>query len=314
MRLRALASALRRPASRDEVVRALLRHVDSFGRACVWLRHPARAVMTLFGDEVQEMPLGAPTPAARSFLERRPIAESPPAPTIALPLFESRRVIGVLTLARDGKGAAFEPGEIQELEMALDMASLALSSSAAEGPTEADQARAEAMASVAAEICSSEDLEQIVERTLAMTQKMFGVERAAVWLIENGSVVRSIQRGLPDDFVRAVSETYAKTVNWMSLQALRPVLIRDLADARAAAMREVAQRAGLRACLIIPLGFRGQLVGVLGLYSTAFWPWSDEDVAQWMAKTRELRPKYPQDPDWVEAWRIMDEYRAQMGY
>ncbi len=42
--------------------------------------------------------------------------------------------------------------------------------------------------------------------------------------------------------------------------------------------------------------------------------WSDEDVAQWMAKTRELRPKYPQDPDWVEAWRIMDDYRAQMGY
>lgn len=42
--------------------------------------------------------------------------------------------------------------------------------------------------------------------------------------------------------------------------------------------------------------------------------WSDADVAKWMSKTRQLRPTYPNDPDWVEAWRIMDEYLKEMGY
>ena len=279
MRLSALAAGLRRPSSRDEVLHSLLRHVGPLGRACLWLRHPTRTVLTLLGNEAQEMPLGAPTPCARSYLERRPIVEPPPTPTIALPLFEARRVIGVLTLARDGHGTAFQPEEIQALEMAIDVTSLALSSSAVAGPTEADQARADAMASVAAEICSSEDLDQMVERTLAMTDKMFGAERAAVWLLENGVPARAIHHGLPDEFVHAVTESFGRNVNWMSLQALRPVLIRDLSDARAATLRDFAKRAGLRSCLIIPLGFRNQLVGALGLYSANFWPWTDEDVA-----------------------------------
>lgn len=42
--------------------------------------------------------------------------------------------------------------------------------------------------------------------------------------------------------------------------------------------------------------------------------WSGQDVAKWMSQTRKIRPTYPGDPDWVEAWKILDEYREEQGY
>lgn len=277
--LRQLAIDLRRLSNRDEILKTLVRHAEvvGAGRAGVWLRNPGRQVLMLHSDG-QELPLGAPAPAARAFLERRPIFEAPPAPTVALPLYEAKRVIGVLTVARDGQGAAFDPDEIGQLEAALDLASLALSATITPAETDTDPVRTEAVAAAAAEICAYEHIDQIIERTLTSTEKLFSTERAAMWLIEPGGAPVAFGRGIPDEFLNAVRDSYGSNVNWMSLNALRPVIIRDLSDARAALLREVAQRVGLRSCLLLPLGFRGQLVGVLGLYSSSYWPWSDEDV------------------------------------
>jgi PAS domain S-box-containing protein len=277
--LRQLAIILRRSSNRDEILKALVQHagIVGAGRAGVWLRDQGRQVLTLHADG-QEMPLGAPVPAARAFLERRPVFEAPPAPTLALPLYEAKRVIGVLTVARDGKAAPFDPDEIGQLETALDIVSLALSATMTPADTDTDPVRTEAVAAAAAEICTCEDVDQIVERTLASTEKLFGTERAAMWLIEPGVAPRATARGIPQEFLDAVRDSYGSNVNWMSLNALRPVLIRDLSDGRASLLRDIAKRVGLRSCLLLPLGFRGQLVGVLGLYSSSYWPWSDEDV------------------------------------
>ena len=279
--LRELATALRRQQNRDAILRALAQHALAAcaGRVGVWLRDPMRPRLTLHGVGT-ELPLGAPAPAARAFLERRAVFEPPPAPTLAMPIFEARSVIGVLTVARDGKAEPFDEREIAELEAALDITSLALSAAPPSAQLETDPARTEAIANVAAEICACEDVEQIVERTLATAEKLFGAERSAVWLIEAGGAPRAIANNISEEFLAAVRDSYGRSVTWMSLSALRPVLIRDLSDARAQQLREVAARAGVRSCLLIPLGFRGRLVGVLGLYSGSYWPWSDEDVTQ----------------------------------
>jgi diguanylate cyclase (GGDEF)-like protein len=142
--------------------------------------------------------------------------------------------------------------------------------------------RAEALRRVAGDIGSRLDLGEILGGLVDHAAVLFGGDRAAVFLFENGGVRRmAASRGLSNRWVEAVEAVTGPTLGQAAIVARRPLYSVDYRnDPRVGALYAAVVQEGLDTACLAPLldGDSPEPLGLLGVYHDRPHPWSDDEL------------------------------------
>ena len=301
--LRSLTRELRAQLDRQSVYQVIVRASKELlgcDTSAIGLQDPDRPTLVRAAHvgtppAPDELPLRYDTLTGRAFHENRTIVEndyshsSKAMPDIvqfgyhaglATPICDAQRPIGVLVCGQLREGASFSPEDVERIEMLTCVAEIALRAADRSIEYVRRTARTEALQSVIQELSESYDLEDIAQRALNTALVLFGADRGAVWLTSGPESIRFLAgRGLSHDFVRAIELKYKRLPGARSFTTQRPTLVRDVAELRFYPLREEADKEGIRALLVVPLIFRGEVTGLLTLYHDIPWSYNDEDIA-----------------------------------
>src|SRR2546427_7154734 len=81
---------------------------------------------------------------------------------------------------------------------------------------------------------------------------------------------------------------FRRTPGMGVLSSQRPVFVRDVQEARFAALREQAEAEGFRCILTIPTVFRGKTIGTITLCHDIPWSYTEEDLSLAMTLGQQL--------------------------
>jgi diguanylate cyclase (GGDEF)-like protein/excisionase family DNA binding protein len=142
--------------------------------------------------------------------------------------------------------------------------------------------RADALRRVTSDIGSRLDLDEILERVVDHLGVLFGADRAAAFLLEEGGGRRmAASRGLSGSWIKAVSTVEGLTLGAIAIATRRPMYAVHYADdPRVGALRAAVVQEGFDTVCIAPLldGDQPAALGVLGVYHDDPHPWSDDEL------------------------------------
>jgi PAS domain S-box-containing protein len=299
--LRTLARELRAQLDRQSVYQVIVRAAKELlgcDSCVIALQDPDRPTLVRAAQAgipgPEELPLRYDTLTGRAFHENKTIVENDYSNTakalpqmvqsgyragLATPLCDGARPIGVLVCGSMREGASFSDDDVERIAMLIAVAEIALKAADRSIEYVRRTARTEALQSVIQELSESYDLEDIAQRALNTTLVLFGADRGGVWLAHGADVIRFLAgRGLSHEFVRAVEAKYKRLPGARSIATQRPTLVRDVTELRFYPLREETEKEGIRAVLVVPLIFRGEVTGLLTLYHDIPWSYTDEDI------------------------------------
>ncbi|MGZ8502057.1 MAG: GAF domain-containing protein, partial [Candidatus Limnocylindrales bacterium] len=146
-----------------------------------------------------------------------------------------------------------------------------------------DVTRDGALRGIAAAVSSRTDLATLFDDVIAYTVKLFSVERAGLWLIDDGPrpFRLAAHRGLSPNLRQTVSNlTMGSGSNGGEVARDRQLrVLQDAAEtAPTAEMREAYRRDGIETVCFVPIVFREQMLGLLVLYHETRREWPAEEL------------------------------------
>jgi len=142
------------------------------------------------------------------------------------------------------------------------------------------EARAVALRRVVAEVSANLELNQVFEDVLDSSEALFGASVAALWLMTPGRhpLRLAAHRGLDPELIDAVAavERDDDDVGMRALAEQRPIVL-EQPDA-APQFAPIYSRLGFHTVNLVPLVFRNEPVGLLGLYHDAAYDWSPDEL------------------------------------
>lgn len=142
------------------------------------------------------------------------------------------------------------------------------------------RAQAQALARVTTELSARFDLPEIMSGMVDHAIRLFGADRAGVFLYQpDGSFRCRSSRNLSDRFIQAVSILPRPSLGVEALETGRAVWTTGYADdARGAGLREVVLAEGFDSLAIVPLLAEGEVVGIFCVYHDTHHPWEQDDL------------------------------------
>ena len=146
-----------------------------------------------------------------------------------------------------------------------------------------DVTRDEALRGIAAAVSGRTDLATLFDDVIAYTVTFFSVERAGLWLIDDGphpfrlAAHRGLSPGLRESVSNLSMDSGATGVAVARDGKLR--VLQDAGDsASAGEMREAYKRDGIHTVCFVPIVFRERMLGLLVLYHETRREWPDEEL------------------------------------
>jgi diguanylate cyclase (GGDEF)-like protein/excisionase family DNA binding protein len=188
---------------------------------------------------------------------------------------------GVLLIVRGETGALGDTERALIRVAATAVGNVVRAASSAAGVAHKLQ-RADALRRVTSDIGSRLDLDEILERVVDHATVLFGADRVAAFLFEDGGQRRmAASRGLSNAWIKAVSSVEGLTLGAVAIAARRPMFAVHYADdPRVGGLRAAVVQEGFDSVAIAPLldGDGPEALGILGVYHDAPHPWSDDEL------------------------------------
>jgi len=188
---------------------------------------------------------------------------------------------GVLLIVRADPGPLADPDRALIRVAATAVGNVMRAASSAAAVAHKLQ-RADALRRVTGDIGSRLDLDEILNRVVDHALVLFGADRVAAFLFEEGGGGRmAASRGLSANWIKAVSAVEDRTFATVAIETRRPAFTMHLArDPRAAPLRAAIVQEGFDTVCIAPLldGDNPEALGILGVYHDDPHPWSEDEL------------------------------------
>ncbi len=140
--------------------------------------------------------------------------------------------------------------------------------------------RSTTLQQLSALLAGSREIDPIVRTALVETRRLFGADRAAVFLRSaNGSLRCMATLGLSQKYVDAVNALYEQAAGGRAAATLDIVYVADAqADEVMGPLRAMAQAEGYRSLIIVPFVKGGEAIGALTLYHNTGHEYSIDDT------------------------------------
>ena len=186
-----------------------------------------------------------------------------------------------------------------------------------------DVTRDEALRGIAAAVSGRTDLATLFDDVIAYTVTFFSVERAGLWLIDDGphpfrlAAHRGLSPGLRESVSNLSMDSGATGVAVARDGKLR--VLQDAGDsASAGEMREAYKRDGIHTVCFVPIVFRERMLGLLVLYHETRREWPAEELelasafADQMATAIENARLYEATVDQAARLRAIQDLTARL--
>ena len=135
------------------------------------------------------------------------------------------------------------------------------------GLSSADVRRLEALASIAAAVAHSADIDAALAQALTATLEALGVEAGGIYIVDEetgGLIATRHHRGLPADYPAKVARfRRGEGPIGAALESVTPVAVRDITVLEG--VRDATRETGLRSLAFVPLYARGRAVGMMAV-------------------------------------------------
>ncbi|NJD27283.1 MAG: GAF domain-containing protein [Chloroflexi bacterium] len=141
--------------------------------------------------------------------------------------------------------------------------------------------RADALRRVAADIGSRLDLGEILDRLVNHATVLFGADRAAVYLLEDGAWRTGAAMGLSRTWITAAETVEGPTFGDAAIAARRPLFAVDYRhDPRVGTLRAAVIQEGIDTACVAPLldGDEPEALGLLSVYHDRPHPWTEDEL------------------------------------
>ena len=225
-------------------------------------------------EQVLRPPRGAVSVAEDTFLALFPVRDA-----VAVPIRAAGHAAGVLYAGRREPRPAFSEQEVLLLLVIADRVGTALAYRRFVEITGGHISRLRELEAFLGHVLVGQEMDDMLSRACEVASRLAGV-RVAVLGVPAGSAGLSLaaSSGLP---VGALSSWHADIGRGLTGEMFathRPVLCRDI-QSREGSEDDVLREAGLRACLVLPVGLRHQNVGVLYLADPQAREFTADEVA-----------------------------------
>jgi GAF domain-containing protein len=200
---------------------------------------------------------------------------------LAAPLPRDDAPAGVVLAAYTAPGPRFDAEDARLLSLLAGHASLALAKAEAAAEAARRLAGAEELTHALRGILEARRTEVIFDRALDCATTILAADRAAIFLLDRDErVTEAAGRRLSRAYLETISASYRRSAGGQVTATRTPVFIADLVnDPRTRAVHDLILREGVRSLLLLPLLYREELIGVLGLYHELVWRYGVEDMA-----------------------------------
>ncbi len=186
---------------------------------------------------------------------------------VCLPLVRQETLMGVLTLSGKRSGQSYSSQDIELLGLLASQAAVAIENARLYTRMAEDRSRQELLRLIGRELSSSLDVELVMSNILQLTASSVGARYGSVMLLdENGAVAhRILMRDLPPDEAEEVmSLVIDKGLAGWVIRHREGAIVYDTArDPRWLHLSDDEKLIG--SALVVPLSYRGQLMGVVSL-------------------------------------------------
>jgi signal transduction histidine kinase/FixJ family two-component response regulator len=137
-----------------------------------------------------------------------------------------------------------------------------------------------ALNDIATVMSQSLDLDEILHAALDKTLQVMEVDADGIYLLDQASGILTVAayRGLNPEFIQAVDKLeLGEGFSGLVAQSGQPVVVRDLSD-DPRLTRMVARAEGLRSLAIVPLHYKGEVLGTLFVLTYHCRDFTDQDV------------------------------------
>jgi phosphoserine phosphatase RsbU/P len=268
----ALAAGVDEARLADEVTRLAANATDAIA-ALLWRADAAERpiLVSAFGvveaDEGVDEALAA---AERALVERKPVVVEgdasalPAGATVSASLALGQPPLGVLQLLFAADRAPSEE-ELGKLATFAVRAAHALRSTAQAHALAGELERTRDLLAVVGQAIAELSLAHTVDTAAERVSALIGIDRLAVYLVEEGRLTVATERRLAGPHLRV-----AETLLGLALGPLRGrgiVVVEDAAgDPRVAEVEDAIAEAGIEAAMALPLVVHDQTIGLLALY------------------------------------------------
>jgi signal transduction histidine kinase len=228
-----------------------------------------------FQDErVLRSPRGAVRVAEDPFLALFPVRDA-----VAVPIRAAGHAAGVLYAGRREPRPAFSEQEVLLLLVIADRVGTALAYRQFVETTGGHISRLRELEAFLGHVLVGQEMDDMLSRACEVAARLAGVRVAVLGVpADSAGLALAASSGLP---VGALSSWRADTGRGLTGEMFathRPVLCRDI-QSREGSEDDVLREAGLRACLVVPVGLRHQNVGVLYLADPEAREFTPDEVA-----------------------------------
>ncbi len=127
-----------------------------------------------------------------------------------------------------------------------------------------------ALGRVARVLANTEDVGETIAAVAAEGRRVFGAERASVFLLrEDGEVMPVASEGLSDEYLAAVATHFRQMVAWQSVLRGEAYFVPDARTLVASPVHAEVLAEGFAGLAALPLAYGGRVIGWLGFYHDA---------------------------------------------
>ncbi len=140
--------------------------------------------------------------------------------------------------------------------------------------------RLQALREIDQAISSSLELKGILEVLLDKLTELPRVDRASIMVLKPGTKKLGMVavRGLSEEFARIAEVRLRDGLPHLVAEQEKPLIITDLMEDERLVYRDLLQREGVASYIGLPLLAKGELIGVLSIYSRERYRWSQEQT------------------------------------
>lgn len=197
----------------------------------------------------------------------------------SIPIIHKNKVIGVINIHHK-KSFKYDDNLLKILSVIANQAGNALENARLYRDLYIYKQKLDTLAQVSGTIVSNQYLEEILQLIVTMTAQMMGSKICSVMLLDKTSKELQViaTQSLSDLYRSKPNIKIDKSIAGKAIQNKKPVAIANVQKSAEYGFPEIAKAEGLVSMLVVPMMIRSKVIGVINIYTTDEYDFTDDDI------------------------------------
>lgn len=190
---------------------------------------------------------------------------------LALPLLIGEKFLGAVVLLHE-RIRKYAEEELSLIQNIIYQIGGALLSSRLIEEIKRKDFQLETLSKISATVVSDKYLEEILQLIVALTAQMLNSKVCSLMLLDEKkeSLIIKATQSLSEAYRNKPPVKVGESVSGMVIKEKKPIMVYDVTKDELYAYPEIAREEGLKSLLSVPMSFKGEVIGVINIYT--FYP------------------------------------------